>query len=161
VSRADDSGGGIGIDLVDVGRVASLLERLPAAEGRLFTEGERAYCHGFAAAGERFAARVAAKEAVGKALGTGIISWREIEVVGGGRPSVRLTGRTEEAARQLGIRHIDLSLTHTASQAAAVALALSGPRNTFLVSPPAPPAPPHGMPTPTAESRDSSVRGDA
>jgi holo-[acyl-carrier protein] synthase len=129
---ASEPAGGIGIDLVDVDRVAGLLARRPEAEERLFTEDERAYCRGFSAAMERFAARVAAKEAVGKALGTGIIVWREIEVVGGGRPRVRLYGRTADAARHLGIARVDLSLTHTAGQAAAVATAVPGPRNYFV-----------------------------
>ena len=128
--------GGIGIDLVEVDRVAGLLARRPAAEERLFTQDERAYCRGFSAASERFAARVAAKEAVGKALGTGIIAWREIEVVGGGRPRVLLHGRTADAARRLGIGRVDLSLTHTARQAAAVALAVPGPRTYFVAHDP-------------------------
>lgn len=134
---ASEPTGGIGIDLVDVSRIAGLLARRPAAEERLFTADERTYCRGYAAAAERFAARVAAKEAVGKALGTGIISWQEIEVVGGGRPLVRLRGRTAEAARHLGVARVDLSLTHTAGQAAAVALAVPGPAMRFVADDPA------------------------
>ena len=115
---------GIGIDVVEVDRVRALLARLPAAEERLFTRSERSYCRGFADPAMRFAARVAAKEAGGKALGTGIIVWREIEVGGGPRPCVHLCGATEETARRLGIQRIELSLSHTAAQAVAVAAAI-------------------------------------
>jgi holo-[acyl-carrier protein] synthase len=115
---------GVGIDLVEVDRVAGLLARKPAAEARLFTEQERAYCRRFSAAAERFAARVAAKEAVGKALGIGVIGWRDIEVLSGGKPRVLLRGKTEMVALELGVQRIELSLTHTAGQAAAVAVAV-------------------------------------
>ncbi len=128
--------GGIGIDLVEVGRVAGLLARRPAAEERLFTAAERDYCRGSSRAAERFAARVAAKESVGKALGTGVIVWREIEVLGGGRPQVRLHGRTADAARAMGVASIDLSLSHTAAFAAAVALVVPGPRTRFVAHDP-------------------------
>jgi holo-[acyl-carrier protein] synthase len=117
---------GIGIDLVDVDRVAGLLERRRTAEVRLFTDDERAYCRAASPAAQRFAARFAAKEAVGKALGTGVVAWREIEVTGGGRPYVRLAGRTAQAASDLGVRRVELSLTHTAAHAAAVAVAVGG-----------------------------------
>jgi holo-[acyl-carrier protein] synthase len=115
---------GVGIDLIQVDRVADLLARKPAVEARLFTEQEAAYCRSFAAAAERFAARVAAKEAVAKALGIGIVGWRDVEVLSGGKPRVRLAGKTRLAARELGVRRVELSLTHTASQAAAIAVAL-------------------------------------
>jgi holo-[acyl-carrier protein] synthase len=121
---------GVGIDLIDVGRVAGLLERRPAAEARLFTARERAYCRRFSASAERFAARVAAKEAVGKALGIGVIGWRDIEVLGGGKPRVRLSGKTGSIARELGVDHVELSLTHTVGQAAAFAVAVGAPRRT-------------------------------
>lgn len=116
---------GIGVDLVDVGRVASLLARRHGAEERLFTAAEREYCRGFASADERFAARFAAKEAVGKALGTGVLDFAEIEVTGGGRPGVRLAGRTAAAASERGIGALELSLTHTATHAAAIVVALT------------------------------------
>jgi holo-[acyl-carrier protein] synthase len=114
---------GVGVDLVDVARVRSLLARHSAAEKRLFTDAERRYCRGFGDPVPRFAARVAAKEAVGKALGTGILVWREVEVASGGRPAVRLHGRTAAAARARGVLKVDLSLSHTDTQAIAVAVA--------------------------------------
>ena len=117
---------GVGVDLIDVARLRALLERRPAAEERLFTRAERDYCRGFSDPAPRLAARFAVKEAVGKALGTGVIAYQEIEVEGGGRqrPQVRLHGATATAARRLGIQRIEVSLSHTAAQAAAVAAAV-------------------------------------
>ena len=76
---------GVGVDLTEVERLRGLLERRPAAAERLFTPAELAYCRGFSDPVPRLAARFAAKEAVGKALGTGVIVFLEIEVEGGGR----------------------------------------------------------------------------
>jgi len=117
---------GVGVDLIDVARLRALLERRPAAEERLFTRAERDYCRGFSDPAPRLAARFAVKEAVGKALGTGVIAFQEIEVEGGGRqrPQVRLHGATAAAARRLGIQRVEVSLSHTAAQAAAVAAAV-------------------------------------
>ncbi|HEY5387839.1 MAG TPA: 4'-phosphopantetheinyl transferase superfamily protein, partial [Thermoleophilia bacterium] len=56
---------GLGIDVIEVARIQRLLERLPKAYGRLFGEQERAYCDDFADPFPRYAARFAAKEAVG------------------------------------------------------------------------------------------------
>ena len=116
---------GIGLDLVDVGRVGRLLDRRRTAEARLFTAEERAYCRSCANASERFAARFAAKEAVGKALGMGVVNWQDIEVSGDGRPTVRLTGGTAGHAAGLGVCGVRLSLTHTEAYAAAVAVAVA------------------------------------
>jgi holo-[acyl-carrier protein] synthase len=115
---------GIGLDVVEVKRMGALLARLPAAEARLFTPAERAYCRRFNDATQHFAARFAAKEAVGKALGTGVLGWRDIEVGSGGRPRVRLHGSAAATACREGIGRIELSLSHTAAQAFAVAAAV-------------------------------------
>ena len=117
---------GVGVDLTEVARLRRLLERRPAAAERLFTPAELVYCRGFADPAPRLAARFAAKEAVGKALGTGVIVFLEIEVEGGGRqrPRVRLHGATAAAARRLGIQRVEVSLSHTGAQAAAVAAAV-------------------------------------
>ena len=117
---------GVGVDAVEVARVRRLLERLPRACGRLFSDHERAYCDGFADPFPRYAARFAAKEAVGKALGIGIIGfvWREIEVLSGGKPRVALHGRVAAVARRLGVSRVELSLSHTAGMAYAMAVAV-------------------------------------
>ena len=114
----------VGLDLIEIDRIAAALARHPERfRARVYTEAERAYCDSKAHPAQSFAARFAGKEAVGKALGTGVdFSWREIEIVGRPKPSVRLSGRTAEAAAALGVVHIDLSMTHSKGMAAAVAV---------------------------------------
>ncbi|MDH4350285.1 MAG: holo-ACP synthase [Gemmatimonadota bacterium] len=119
----------VGIDLVAVPRIERMLERLgERATARLLTSGEQEYCLGMAFPARHVAARVAAKEAVYKALqGTEDargIGWREIEVVrdSTGRPSVRLHARAAARLRELGAREVLLSLTHTDDLAAAIAV---------------------------------------
>jgi holo-[acyl-carrier protein] synthase len=112
---------GVGIDLLEIDRMERALERHPRLAERVFTSGEREYAAARARPGRHLAARFAAKEAVVKALGLrGGFGFREIEVVAGEPPTVRLSGRAAEAAR--GLR-IDISLTHSRDNAAAVAVA--------------------------------------
>ena len=112
-----------GTDLVEVPRLRAALERRPNLAERVLTPAELAYCRGKADPVPSIAARVAAKEAVGKLLGTGILSWQEIEVVSGGPPGVRLRGSTATWAASLGIEHVGLSLSHTTGAALATAVA--------------------------------------
>jgi holo-[acyl-carrier protein] synthase len=109
----------VGIDLIEIERVERALERHPRLAERLFTDGELAYAKGRARPGRHLAARFAAKEAVIKALGTGLAP-RQIEVEAGEPPRVRLSGRAAEAAAGA---EISVSLTHSRESAAAVALA--------------------------------------
>ncbi|HEX4668347.1 MAG TPA: holo-ACP synthase [Solirubrobacterales bacterium] len=114
---------GIGIDLLEIDRLERALERRPRLAERLFTNAEREYAALRARPGRHLAARFAAKEAVVKALGlSGGFGLREIEVVAGEPPTVRLSGRAAEVA---GDRKIDISLTHSRDTAAAVAVAAS------------------------------------
>src|SRR3569623_2729427 len=85
---------GIGVDVVDVERMQFALEPTPRIRQRLFTEREIAYCEKFRFAERHYAGRWAAKEAVTKALGCGLIQWNGIEVVRRPRqaPTVRITG---------------------------------------------------------------------
>jgi holo-[acyl-carrier protein] synthase len=112
---------GVGIDLLEIDRMERALERHPRLAERVFTSGEREYAAARARPGRHLAARFAAKEAVVKALGlSGGFGFREIEVIAGEPPTVRLSGRAAEAAR--GLR-VDVSLTHSRDNAAAVAVA--------------------------------------
>jgi len=114
----------VGVDLIEIERVRRALERHPAFRARCFTAAERAYCEARANPPQHYAARFAGKEAVGKALGFGVarsFAWREIEIEGRPKPSVRLSGRVEAWARSLGAGAVDLSLTHSKELAAAVA----------------------------------------
>ena len=110
---------GVGIDLIEIERVERALERRPRLAERVFTDGELAYSRDRARPGRHLAARFAAKEAVIKALGRSV-PLREIEVIAGEPPAVRLHGRAAHAA---GDAEIAISLTHSRETAAAVAIA--------------------------------------
>ena len=121
---------GHGVDLVEVARIAALLdEHGPRFVRRCFTEAEQAYAEsGRRRRAERYAARFAGKEAVLKALGTGWrqgIAWRDIEVrrQPSGRPTLALTGGGAERADRLGIDHWHLSLSHAGGYAVASVIA--------------------------------------
>jgi holo-[acyl-carrier protein] synthase len=113
----------VGTDLIEIGRVRRALERYPSFRERCFTEAERAYCDSRANPPQHYAARFAAKEAVGKALGFGVaraFAWRDVEIAGRPKPSVRLSGRLEAWAERVGAGEIDLSMSHSRELATAV-----------------------------------------
>jgi len=123
----------IGVDLVELDRIAAMLERHPERfPERCFTPAERAYAAESAKLRvERLAARFAAKEAVFKAIGTGWaegVAWTDAEVTldAAGRPGVRLAGRAAEVAGSLGIDRWHLTITHTKHAALAMVVAESG-----------------------------------
>jgi holo-[acyl-carrier protein] synthase len=113
---------GVGIDLLEVGRLERALERHPRLAERVFTQGELEYSRARARPGRHLAARFAAKEAAVKALGLRHFGLREIEVVAGEPPTLRLHGRAADAARERGIE-LHVSLTHSQEMAAAVVVA--------------------------------------
>jgi holo-[acyl-carrier protein] synthase len=115
---------GLGIDLLEIGRLERALERHPRLARRIFTDAELAYAAERGRPGRHLAARFAAKEAVYKALGVGEgFGLREIEVLAGEPPRVRLSGRAAEAAAG---RRVEISLTHSREFAAAAAVADGG-----------------------------------
>jgi holo-[acyl-carrier protein] synthase len=118
----------IGVDVVEIDRLAEQMERTSAFAERIFTPGERQYC-------ERrrrrrythYAARFAAKEAVFKALGTGWsgdLCWTDVEVVPGplGAPRLRLHGAARRLAETAGVLDAALSLSHSRHVAVAMVL---------------------------------------
>jgi holo-[acyl-carrier protein] synthase len=110
----------VGVDIIEIERVRRALDR-PRFRERCFTEAERAYCDSRADPAQSYAARFAGKEAVGKALGCGVrFTWREVEIVGRPKPSVRLSGRTAAFAERVRAGAIDLSMTHSREMAAAI-----------------------------------------
>ena len=116
----------VGTDLIEIARIRRSLERYERFRERCFTEAERAYCEARGNPAESYAGRFAGKEAVGKALGFGVaraFAWKEIEIVGRPKPSVRLSGRPAARAKALGVTSIDLSMTHSRELAQAVAVA--------------------------------------
>lgn len=122
---------GLGTDIVEIGRVAGLLDRhgREFAE-RHFTAHERDYCDRFKRAAERYAGRWAAKEAVVKALGTGFVPgvrWLEIEVrtTPSGKPELVLSGETLGTAAARGVGSVLVTISHGKDYATATAIALA------------------------------------
>lgn len=120
---------GVGVDLVEVSRVSAIINDKGARVfERLLTAEERAYCESRPDPPTHVAVRLAAKEAVYKALqGSDAargIGWREIEVVRAedGRPDITLSGSAAARATELGVRRVLLSLSHTHLAAVAVAI---------------------------------------
>ncbi len=116
----------VGVDLVEIERVEQSLEKYGQRFlARIFTEGEQIYCNGRV---QSLAARFAVKEAVGKALGTGIgdVSWQDIEIVNeeNGQPVLRLHGDAQRIASQQGLDYWTISLSHTAAYAVGMAVAV-------------------------------------
>lgn len=120
---------GLGLDLVDTEEAARLLDRWgERLLLRLLTDAERAYVTAAAIPAQHLAVRLAAKEAVYKAMQSlpdaRAIRWRDIEVVrhDGGRPLVVLHAAAREIADRGGVHRIAVSLTHTSRSAGAVAI---------------------------------------
>jgi holo-[acyl-carrier protein] synthase len=118
----------VGVDIVDVARMARILQGEHAAE-RLLTPAEIAYCRARPAVAQHAAARFAAKEAVLKAFGTGLgdgVRWTDVEVVNNraGRPGIRLHRAADALAARRGLATVEISLSHTAELAIAHAVAL-------------------------------------
>jgi len=120
-----------GIDLVDFPRIEEMIKRHGERfVNRVFTAAEQAYAEANKNGTEKLAGRFAAKEAVLKLMGTGWrgkIAWTDIEIVNNptGQPEVTLSGEVEKIADKLGIKHISVSITHTANFAIASAVALA------------------------------------
>ena len=122
---------GHGIDLTDIERIEQMLDKHGERFlDRCFTATEQSYADkGMTARRAEFlAGRFAAKEAVLKALGTGIsegIQWTDIEImrVGNGKPEVVLHGKAAEVAAALGITKWHVSITHIKTHASASAIA--------------------------------------
>jgi len=120
---------GVGIDLVSVARIQKMIKRKgQRALDRLLTPDERAYCATQAVPARHAAVRIAAKEAAYKAFQTADkargIGWREMEVTRDkfGRPSMKLRGKAQAAARALKVKKVLLSLSHTDDHSAAVVI---------------------------------------
>ena len=113
---------GIGVDQVDLNRVRKLLNKSKTKfEKRCFTQNEIIYANRFNDPAKRLGARFAAKEAVMKSLGSGWrqLSWKDIEIIGGGKPEVILHGKAKELASELNIGNVHVSLSHEEDKAIA------------------------------------------
>lgn len=115
----------VGVDIIEIERVARAMSRWGERFlAHVYTPQEIAFCDGRA---PELAARFAAKEAIAKALGTGLagIAWCEMEVLPDprGKPLVRLYGRAAERARLLGLESFAISLSHSREYAVAMVVA--------------------------------------
>ena len=111
----------VGVDIIEISRISATVERWgDRFLGRIYTPEELDYCRGRP---PQLAARFAAKEAVMKALGTGVrgVGWRDIEVVRqrGRAPMVRLHGRAAKLSERLVVTEIALSISHSREYAVA------------------------------------------
>ncbi len=116
---------GIGVDQVNLNRVRKILEKSKSKfETRCFTDLEIEYANKFNDPAKRLGARFAAKEAVMKSLGKGWreLKWKEIEITGGGKPTVNLLGDASKLAQVNKIGTIHISLSHEKETAIAFAI---------------------------------------
>ncbi|HUR98046.1 MAG TPA: holo-ACP synthase [Pyrinomonadaceae bacterium] len=115
----------IGIDIVEVYRIAETLARTPRFGERVFTDAERTYCDAKgAAAAQSYAGSFAAKEAFLKALQTGWrgkITWRDIEILRSdqGVPSLNISGEAATLFKNSGATRMHVSISHTSEHAVA------------------------------------------
>jgi holo-[acyl-carrier protein] synthase len=117
----------IGVDLCEIRRIADLVDHHGNRFiDKIFTSSEKSYCQKKRKAAESFAARFAAKEALLKALGTGLrgqFRWKDIEIINDdlGKPEFRFYGATGE---QLKMKKVLLSLSHTETHAIAFVMVI-------------------------------------
>ncbi len=125
---------GIGTDIIEVPRIALMIEKhAELFVRRVYTEHEIGYCSLRKAANQHYAGRWAAKEAVLKAMGTGWaagIQWTDIEVRNDvtGQPSIHLSGGAKRTCNECGISQVMISISHCRTFAVAYAIALGDVR---------------------------------
>jgi holo-[acyl-carrier protein] synthase len=121
---------GIGIDVVENGRVADAIRRHgDRFIQKIFQAAEAEYCRRMKDPTPHFAVRFAAKEAVSKAFGTGFagqFSWKDIEIrrKASGEPFIVLHEGAAEMAKRLGIASVLISLSHSQDYAVANAIVI-------------------------------------
>lgn len=118
---------GLGIDAVDIARFGAALARSPRLATRVFTAGERQSAARRVDSDAVLAARFAVREATMKALGVGLgaFDFHDVSVLidSTGRPSLQVSGRAAQLARERGVTNWHVSLTHTDHLAVAVVAA--------------------------------------
>jgi holo-[acyl-carrier protein] synthase len=117
---------GVGIDLLEIVRLERAIDRHPRLAERVFTPAELEYAGERRRPGRHLAVRFAAKEAAVKALGLGPLGLRDVEVLSGEPPRLRLQGRAAEAAREREVA-LSVSLSHSRETAVAVVVAAHQP----------------------------------
>lgn len=122
---------GIGVDIVEIARVETILGRTPGFASKYFTNAEQEFCMSRGKPAMHFAVRFAAKEAVVKALGCGFthgVAPIDVEILRavGERPEVVLHGKAADFAKEKDVKDVEVSLSHSQTQAVAFAMAISG-----------------------------------
>lgn len=120
-----DTATSVGVDIIEIDRIAAVVERWKDKFlKRVFTDAELRYCRGRI---PELAVRFAGKEAITKALGTGIrnLAWREMEILPDalGKPLVTLHGRALARAKALRLAAFAISLSHSRDHAIAMVVA--------------------------------------
>src|SRR5881398_1940816 len=117
---------GIGIDIIEVSRLQRAITQHGARFiDRVFTAREIAHCEAMARRAERYATRFAAKEAARKAIGAATpllaLAWHDVEIISSteGAPQLEFHGRAAELIEQLAVARAHVSLSHSAEQAMA------------------------------------------
>ena len=119
---------GVGIDIIEVARIAASLEKFGHRFGeRILSPDESAYCLSHSSPAPFVAARFAAKEAISKAFGTGIgaqLGWQDMEIAhrDSGEPYVILRGKGKKLFEARNAKNILVSISHTKDYAAVVAV---------------------------------------
>lgn len=117
---------GVGTDLIEIDRIRQAIEKNPRFLEKVYTEAEISYCQRKKNPWQSFAARFAAKEAVSKAMGTGLgrIGLHDIEIVQkpSGQPQVVCHGAAEAFLLEHGLGNVHISLSHSAQFAIATAI---------------------------------------
>ena len=111
---------GVGIDIIEISRIENAIKKRKIFKNRVFTFAEQEYCLAISCSYERFAGRFAAKEAVGKALGSSL-SWLDVEILTtkSGKPEVTLYNTAAELAAG---KHVHVSISHCRDYAVASAI---------------------------------------
>ncbi len=118
---------GLGIDIIEVERVAEKISKENGFRELVFSENEISYCESRTNKFEHYAARFAAKEAFFKAIGTGWLkdtAFNEIEIIHNeyGKPGISFLGATKATTDAMGITNLLVSLTHIKTAASAVVI---------------------------------------
>ena len=111
----------VGIDIIEIKRIQNVKSKYPSRFlKKIFTENEIIYCRNRS---PQLAARFAAKEAMMKALGTGIrgVGWKDVEVIRyrGQAPQIKLSGRGKKVGERIGLKNTSLSISHSREYAVA------------------------------------------
>lgn len=115
---------GVGTDIIEISRIKKQIEDNESFVKKIFTQHEIDYCEQFKSKAQNYAVRFAAKEAFLKAIGKG---WRDglafdqVEVVNDelGKPDIKVTGKAADVVKELKVKNIQVSLSHSHENAIA------------------------------------------